>query len=155
MYESRWSQRGFTMVELIVVIVIVGILATVAVVSLSSLNGFDEAAYRDELKSELGYARKVAVARRRAVCVELTSTTVTLQSALKTPENGGVCTESTLKTSAGKAQLKAPGDVTSTATTVRFNHEGLITAGAGLITFTNASTGGSAKLTVETSGYAH
>lgn len=142
------------MVELIVVIVIIGILAAVAVVSLSSLNGFEEAAYRDEIKSEIAYARKVAVARRRAVCVNLTSTQLSLQSALSTPEHSGACTAN-LNTAAGKTQLQAPGSVTSTVTTIRLDHEGWVTAGTGLITVTNAATGDSARLTVEASGYVH
>lgn len=64
------SQRGFTLVELIVIMIVIGILAAVAVPRFSLLSGYDEIGYRDQVKATLEFARKAAVAQRRYVCVE-------------------------------------------------------------------------------------
>jgi MSHA pilin protein MshC len=63
------TQRGFTMVELIVIMLVVGIMAIAAVSRMDSLRGFDEIGFRDQVKATLEYARKSAVAGRRYVCV--------------------------------------------------------------------------------------
>jgi MSHA pilin protein MshC len=63
------KQRGFTMVELIVIMLIVGIMAIAAVSRMDSLRGFDEIGFRDQVRATLEYARKSAVAGRRFVCV--------------------------------------------------------------------------------------
>jgi MSHA pilin protein MshC len=65
------TQRGFTMVELIVIMLIVGIMAVAAVSRMDSLRGFDEIGFRDQVKATLEYARKSAVAGRRYVCVSV------------------------------------------------------------------------------------
>ena len=63
------KQRGFTMVELIVIMLIVGIMGVAVVSRMDSLRGFDEIGFRDQVRATLEYARKSAVAGRRYVCV--------------------------------------------------------------------------------------
>jgi prepilin-type N-terminal cleavage/methylation domain-containing protein len=61
------TQRGFTMVELVVTMIIIGIMAIAVVPRMDLLRGFDEIGFRDQVKGTLEYARKSAVAGRRNV----------------------------------------------------------------------------------------
>lgn len=56
------EQRGFTIVELIMVIVILGIISAVALPRFFDRKTFDERFYFEEVLSSFRYARKLAVA---------------------------------------------------------------------------------------------
>ncbi|WP_278386443.1 pilus assembly FimT family protein [Stutzerimonas kunmingensis] len=56
------EQRGFTIVELIMVIVILGIISAVALPRFFDRNTFDERFYFEEVLSSVRYAQKLAVA---------------------------------------------------------------------------------------------
>lgn len=82
--------RGFTMVELITVMVVLGILAAVAIARLDA-SMYRERGFHDGLKAALQYARKVAVAKRRQVCVDATTGnagSVAFTIVAAAPENG-------------------------------------------------------------------
>ena len=85
---GRWADagrgdRGYTIVEVLLVVVILGILGTVAGPRFFDNDAFDERAYYDELVSALRYAQKTAIASGCAVRVDVgvTSYALTQQSA--------------------------------------------------------------------------
>ena len=83
---SSHRQRGFTLVELIVILILVGILAATAIPRLN-VRDFDEAGFRDGVKAALQHARKTAVASRRYVCATVSSTAVTIHRDNTAPES--------------------------------------------------------------------
>jgi len=85
-YGRNDGQRGFTMVELIMVIVILGVLAVFAAPRIFNNTDFYARGFHDETLALLHYAQKTAIAQRRMVCVTFNST-VTPHSATLTMEN--------------------------------------------------------------------
>lgn len=69
--------RGFTLTELVAVMLIAAILA-VSASSVFGRRGFDAAAYGDQVRAQLAYAQKVAIAARRGVTVTIAGNAVAL-----------------------------------------------------------------------------
>ncbi|WP_319243146.1 GspH/FimT family pseudopilin [uncultured Propionivibrio sp.] len=70
MNASRYSvTEGFTTIELIVVIVVLGILSVAAVAKFSDRTVFETRGFADQTLAAIQYARKLAVATGRNVCV--------------------------------------------------------------------------------------
>ncbi len=137
------KQRGFTMVELIVTMVIIGILAIAVLPRFGLLRGFDEIGFRDQVKATLEYARKSAVAGRRAVRVTIVGSGVTVERQQQTPEGEGTAGWLPLNLPGGSTHtFSAPAGVTLTPdTTLVFDPLGrpspgatLAVSGAGTIT---------------------
>ncbi len=72
------SERGFTLIELIMVMVIVGILAVVVTPRLFDANVFKSRGFADQVQATLRYAQKEAIAQHRNVCVAMTASDITL-----------------------------------------------------------------------------
>ena len=88
--ELQSFQRGFTLIELIMVIVMLGVLAVFAAPRLLNTGDFNARGFHDETLSLLRYAQKTAVAQRRVVCVSLNPTGVTFTMDTN-PTPDGVC----------------------------------------------------------------
>jgi MSHA pilin protein MshC len=80
-------QRGFTLIELIMVMVLLGILAVYAAPRMFNSGDFYARGFHDETLALLRYAQKTAIAQRRMVCVAFTTTTasLTIAAAAATP----------------------------------------------------------------------
>lgn len=64
------AAAGFTMVELVVTLALVGILAAIALPRFVGRSAFTEQGFSDEVRAALRYAQKLAIAKRREVCVD-------------------------------------------------------------------------------------
>ncbi|HEY8606812.1 MAG TPA: prepilin-type N-terminal cleavage/methylation domain-containing protein [Noviherbaspirillum sp.] len=72
------TERGFTLVELVMVLVILGILAVFVLPRLGGVNEFRDRAFADEALSMLRHAQKQAIAQNTAVFVRLDGTSIAL-----------------------------------------------------------------------------
>src|SRR5450759_2932408 len=79
------NQRGFTLVELIMVMVIVGILAVVVAPRFFDADVFKSRGFADQVQASLRYAQKAAIAQHRNVCVAMTASDITLTIANAIP----------------------------------------------------------------------
>jgi MSHA pilin protein MshC len=78
---SRCGQIGFTLVELIVTMIIIGIMAVSVLPRFSGLSDFSAKGFHDQTVAQLRFAQKTALAQRRAICVSVGSTGITLRIA--------------------------------------------------------------------------
>lgn len=152
-------QRGFTIVELIMVMVIIGILATVAAPRFFDRNVFDSRGFYDQVISTLRYAQKAAIAQRRFVCVAFAANSVTLTydpTAPSAAHPAATCPGSNLTGPAGQSPYSVSSSNASfTATPAAFNFDAL-----GKPSFATAPSitvsGYTASITVEAeTGYVH
>ena len=81
--------KGFTLVELVVVIVLLGVLAAFAIPQFFNLTEYRERAAYDEVAEALRYARQLAVASGCEVRVRITGGTYSLQQHENDCSSGG------------------------------------------------------------------
>jgi MSHA pilin protein MshC len=79
------KERGFTLIELIMVIVILGVLAVFAAPKLFDSNSFTGRGFHDETSALLRFGQKTAIAQRRTVCVTVNATGVTMTMFVTNP----------------------------------------------------------------------
>lgn len=142
---SARRDRGFTLTELVAVMLIAAILA-VSASSVFGRRGFDAAAYGDQVRAQLAYAQKVAVAARRSVTVTIAGNAV----ALTMCADAGCASTVPVPSPQGEASFvrAAPAGVTvGPNSTFTFNALGDTSLGANLVV---AITGDAVRnLTVE------
>jgi MSHA pilin protein MshC len=79
------KSNGFTLTELVVMLLVIGILAAVIIPTMN-MNVFQERTEYDSVFSAIQYARKSAIAKRRYVCVAVSSSAVSLTLDPNPPE---------------------------------------------------------------------
>lgn len=126
--SRRADQRGFTLIELIMVIVLMGVLAVFAAPRLFNTDDFNARGFHDENLAFLRYAQKTAIAQRRVVCVTFTanSATLTVDEDRSATTGTGGC-ESGLMGPRGDVpgKIVAKGGVTYNGGPTSFNFDGL------------------------------
>ena len=155
------GQRGFTLIELIMVIVLMGVLAVVAAPRIFNSNDFNARGFHDETLAYLRYAQKTAIAQRRTVCVTFGSNAVTVSIA-SAPATFDCAAAGALKGPKGDTPVTvtAKSGVAYASTPAAFNFDGLgqpiTSAGAAVGKQTIQVTGAAQSITVETAtGYVH
>jgi MSHA pilin protein MshC len=150
-------ERGFTLIELIVVIILVGVLGVIAMPRFSN-SDLNARGFHDETLALLRYAQKQAIAQRRTVCVAFTSTTATLTIA--TAAAAATCASSAILVGPrgeSPATVTAKTGITYVATPMDFTFNGLGQPSSGkTIQVANNGTAITLTITVEAStGYVH
>lgn len=157
-------QRGFSLVELVIVLVMTSVLAAVAVPKIFNINGFNARGFHDQSLAYLRFAQKTAVAQRRTVCVAFaTSTISTITLTMASAAGTTNCSSATALTGPqgeSPVVLSSKSGVTYASNPTAFNFDSLgqpiTTSGTAQATQTLQVSGISDTITVETTtGYVH
>jgi MSHA pilin protein MshC len=163
--RGQRCQRGFTLIELIMVVVMLGVLAVFAAPKILNTSDLNARGFHDETLALLRYAQKAAIGQRRMVCVTF-NTSGASHTAVLTLENPTL-TSTPLICNANLVGPKgeSPATVTAKSGAGYGSPPGVIFDGLGqpvntarvalannlLITFTNAP-----SITIEAgTGYIH
>ncbi|MDO8447629.1 MAG: type II secretion system protein [Rhodoferax sp.] len=155
----RLPQRGFTLIELVMVIVLLGVLAVFAAPRIFNSNDFNARGFHDETLGFLRYAQKTAIAQRRTVCVTFSGTagaSLGVASAPATP----TC-DTALRGPRGDSPgaITAKGGVAYSGAPTSFNFDGLgqpVNAAGVLVATQTIQIANAASVIVEAgTGYVH
>lgn len=136
-----YQQRGFTLVELVMVIIIAGMLATYALPRFFSKDSFENRGFYTEVLNAVRYAQQLAVAINCDTQVALTGNSYTVTIA----DNPSICDGSAIAT-------PAPDPVTGQSGFTGSSSSATISSSTGAFSF-NALGQASTDATVSTGGY--
>lgn len=105
------TERGFTLVELVMVILLVGTLSYYAVARMSNRSDTDAHGFTQQLSSALRYAQKAAVAQRRTLYVNLDETTRRVWVCLDAAQ---ACNQPLMAPAGGALEYTAPQGIALT-----------------------------------------
>lgn len=149
--------KGYTLVELVIVIIVVGILAATIMPRFANRADFDQAGFHDQAASALQYARKIAVASRRYVCITGNTTGLSFQLDPRLPESVTVPPTCSVaislpgaNNSCGTNKICPPSSVTLGASSFYFDPQGRASA-----TTTITMTGQPSIRVEQGTGYVH
>jgi MSHA pilin protein MshC len=150
----RARRHGFTLVELVVTLLIVGILAVVALPRFADRALFETRGFVDQTLVTLQYARKVAVASGRNVCVAAAAGGNTLAVTMATLRGAaGVCAAANVVANPSASWRTFSGVAYGSALATTFFADGSATATlAPHFTVVGDS---SYTIVVEATGYVH
>ena len=120
---GQGKNRGFTLIELIMVMVIAGVLAVVALPRMFNATEFQSRGLSDQVQASLRYAQKIAIAQHRFVCATFTANSLSL-----TIGSTNTCTPGTpvtALTSNGNYVVNAPSSISFAATPTTFSFNAL------------------------------
>lgn len=131
--RQRAGQRGFTLIELVMVMVLVGIVAVTVMPKLGGITAMRGSLWRDQVLAALRHAHSQAASHRRLVCVTITTGRVQLAVASDNP--GLTCTAGLTGPNADSFWAHddaAPATSTSAGANLYFQPNGRVTLdGAG------------------------
>jgi MSHA pilin protein MshC len=113
-------QRGFTLVELIMVMVIIGILAVFIAPRFFDVNVFKSRGFADRVQASLRYAQKEAIAQHQFVCAAFTTNSVTLWTGATAS-----CGTPLQSPTGGQYQVTAPSGITFSPVPAGFSFNAL------------------------------
>lgn len=147
-------QRAFTLVEFVVVLVLVGILSAVGMGKMASRQTFDSRGYFDSARQAVQYARRVAVAQRRTVCVGVSANALSMTQAGSA--GSSACDTGVIDPATGSVfNLTVPTGISLSGTSLQFDALGRQTSGAA-VTLSVIGDGLTRVVTVENeTGYVH
>ncbi len=162
-------QRGFTLIELIMVMVMLGVLAVFAAPRIFSSSDVYARGFHDETMAYLRYAQKAAIAQRRTVCVAFGANTLTLTMALNAPSAAATVYDCSTPAASftgpkGESTVVLPArpgvNYSAAPAPINFNFNGLgqpiSSAGAAMATQTFQVAGVTPSIIVEAvTGYIH
>lgn len=145
---------GFTLVELIITMIVIGILAVVAMPRFANQLTFETRGFVDQTVATLQYARKVAVASGRNVCVSASSGGNTLTQTMATARGwqSGSCVGGTAITNPAATWRKDAAVTYGSALSTTFGGDGSATPVPG---FTVTGDNTTYTIVVESTGYVH
>jgi MSHA pilin protein MshC len=167
--KNRRICGGFTFVELILVLTIAGVLAAVAGPRMVDRTAFQAHGGAAEIRTALRYAQKLAMAKRREICVSIDTSLSSLTLMLEDPVviSGSACNQDVARQGGNPSPTPPPPTITtytvtlpaginlaSSAATFSFDSLGRPSTPAGVI----LTIGGSAPVTVTVepeTGYVH
>jgi MSHA pilin protein MshC len=145
-------QRGFTLVELILVVLLLGILSFAAGARLSDRDQANARGFADQVASTLRFAQKAAIAQRRNVYVNIDTSTRRVRACL---DAAATCASPLASPAGGSLDVSGATSVTLTSGATQFSFDALGRPSfSSNLTVTTSANGLTFSVIVETeSGY--